>query len=38
MEKIQTSRKTMRAVEEKLVFNKCWPKFHAIALNILHSY
>ena len=26
MEKIQTSRKTMRAVDEKLVFNKCWPK------------
>ena len=25
MKKIQTSRKTMWAVDEKLVFNKCWP-------------
>jgi len=24
MKKIQTSTKTMRAVDEKLVFNKCW--------------
>jgi len=22
---METSRKTMRAVDEKLVFNKCWP-------------
>ena len=35
-EKIQTSRKTMWAVDEKLIFNKCWPK--TIIVSVLECY